>query len=169
MLTVLDATGAQLYLPTKLELGPGESFPWDRALAPATAAIATPLPTIPTASSSVFAASTRRRLLSVGEAADPLVAAAEGRRLRGFGMRMGGGLGGGRFGSFTRGTGAFGSPHRGIRRAPADAIGATSAMGGGGRAARSGPATYFHNTLRGRWLPPFDGLPPVPRFCYATV
>ena len=172
VLTVLDATGAQLYLPTKLELGPGESFPWDRALAPATAAIATPLPTIPTASSSVFAASTRRRLLSVGEAADPLVAAAEGRRLRGFGMRMGGGLGGGRFGSFTRGTGAFGSPHRGISQGPGRrGIGATSAMGGGGRAGAVGRpgATYFHNTpYAGGGYHPSMGYHPSLGFDIAT-
>ena len=165
MLTVLDVTGNSLYLPTKLELGPGDTFPWDRALAkPAAGALSTKsttaAATTESSSSSSFAASTRRRLLSLETSTTPTIAAApptiegrittttvaaaapptiEGRRLRGIGMggmRLGGMGGGGGFGSFTRGTGGFGSPHRGISQGPS----AFGRRGGGGvTSAMGGP------------------------------
>ena len=145
VLSVVDATGRTLFLPTRLALAPEDVLLFD---SPAEKLLLGP-PDAPGANSSavgggggggggnaVFAASSRRR---------------NRRRLRGF-MRLGGaGLGGLRSGGgFSRGTGGFFSPRRGVSQGPSvGGRGPVSAFGGAARApgavGRPG-ATYVQNT-----------------------
>ena len=141
ILTVLDAAGRQLFVPTRLDLGPDENFESLNAVkaigaggAAATAAAAgasAGAASIP-ATGAAFDASSRRNR----------------RRLRGFGglMRMGGG-------GFSRGTGSFMSPHRGISQGPRMGTPSRAALGGARVGAPGAPgavgrpgATYFQHT-----------------------
>ena len=117
-LAVHDATGQELYMPTRLELGAADEFPWARVKAAATAAATAAAATVATAT-----ATTATATAPTATAATPVAAASfdastrrlrNRRRLRGF--RMGsGGFGGG---SFSRGTGSFFSPRRGVSQGP---------------------------------------------------
>ena len=117
-LAVHDATGQELYMPTRLELGAADEFPWARVKAAATAAATAAAATLATAT-----ATTATATAPTATAATPVAAASfdastrrlrNRRRLRGF--RMGsGGFGGG---SFSRGTGSFFSPRRGVSQGP---------------------------------------------------
>ena len=154
LMSIEDADGAVVFMPTKLELGPDDlTYPWTTAVAAATSAT-------PTASAS--APIGIPAAMSVAPAATSFSAASR-RRLRGM-MRLGGGLGGlsgmGRSSMFSRGSGTFGAPLRGASQGPSQfGRGPTNAFGGGrtggvpvarpvGRPGAVGGqgARYYHNT-----------------------
>ena len=155
ILTVLDGSGQQLFFPTKLELGPDETFPLGHVKAPGPSSSASASISTTGAASAATGAVVAAGAAAVSTAA-ATAAAPESfdastrrtrnrRRLRGIGglMRMGGG-------GFSRGTGSFLSPNRGVSQGPsALGRGATSAFGGArvspGAVGRPG-AQYFRST-----------------------
>ena len=193
ILTVLDANGQPLFFPTKLELGPDDKFPNGHVKAPPApsssllAASASTSTTASTSTSSTSTSTSPSTSTSAAAAASSVVAGASAaaastpesfdastrrtrnrRRLRGIGglMRMGGG-------GFSRGTGSFLSPNRGVSQGPsALGRGATSAFGGArvspGAVGRPG-ATYFRNTpFAGGGYYPAMGYNPSLGFDIAT-
>ena len=160
------ATGlGEVYMPTKLELGIDDVFPWARALAPATN-------TLPSAAMSVSgvapAAATAGAFGAAGEPSTASSATSfsassrrNRRRLRGFGMRLGG---------FSRGGGGFGSPLRGVSQGPSRfGRGPTSALGAArpGAVGRPG-ATYHQTAYAGGGYTPTMGYHPSLGFDIAT-
>jgi hypothetical protein len=117
-LAVHDATGQEIYMPTRLELGAADEFPWARVKAAAATAAAAAAAAATTTAATTAATATAAATTAIAATAATFDASTRRlrhrRRLRGF--RMGGGGFGG--GSFSRGTGSFFSPRRGVSQGP---------------------------------------------------